>query len=100
MQTRPRTQSRQIQKQAPQVTVERYGLSTDPQAFVVNTAVTELLKNKGPECLPLTFVDGTLLAEGFYLGNDKLTAILQGAGIEVTLDEQKRAACGCGPRCC
>ena len=91
---------RQIQKQAPEVQVSRYGLSNDPQAFVANTNVAELLKNEGPECLPLVFADGELVSKGRYPGNEQLQAILKRVEIEVSLTEKKKASGCCGPGCC
>lgn len=92
---------RQIQKQTPDVQVVRYGLANDPQAFVSNTAVAELLKNEGPECLPLVYVDGELVSKGSYAGNDQLQEVLNKAGIVVVLGEKKKKnSCGCGSRCC
>lgn len=92
---------RQIQKQAPDVTVARFGLSSDPQAFVANTAVAELLKSEGPECLPLVFVDGDLASKGSYPSNAQLQAILKRGGVDVTFGEKKKAAsCCCGPKGC
>lgn len=91
---------RQIQKQASAVEVKRYGLSADPQAFVANSVVTDLLKTDGPQCLPLVFVDGELLTKGCYPGNDQLVTSLQQAGFEVSLGEKTKGGCGCGPKCC
>lgn len=91
---------RQIRKQAPGVIVERYGLSSDPQAFVANTEVAELLKNEGPLCLPLAFADGELVSKGRYPDNEQLQAILKRDGVDVTLGEKKKSACCCGPGCC
>lgn len=92
---------RQIQKQAPDVIIERYSLSNDPQAFVSNTAVAELLKSDGPESLPLAFVDSKLVSKGSYPGNEQLQTILKKAGIDVALGENKKtASCCCGPGCC
>ncbi|BCS51902.1 arsenite efflux transporter metallochaperone ArsD [Geobacter sp. SVR] len=91
---------RQIQKQAPEVQVVRSGLTSDPQAFVANSVVAELLKSEGPECLPLTFVDGELASKGKYPGNEQLQAILNRAGITVKMTEKKRATGCCGPGCC
>jgi hypothetical protein len=91
---------RQIQKQAPEVQVARYGLSSEPQAFVTNASVAELLKSEGPECLPFVFVDGSIVTKGSYPGNEQLQAILKRDGVEVTLGEKKKSACGCGPGCC
>jgi hypothetical protein len=92
---------RQIQKQAPEVKVERYGLSSAPQAFVANSAVAELLKSEGPECLPLVFVDGGLVSKARYPDNEQLQEILKRTGLEVVLAEKiKVASCSCGPGCC
>jgi len=91
---------RQIQKQAAEVQVSRYALSAEPQAFVANAAVAELLKSEGPECLPLVFADGKIASKGSYPANEQLQAILKEAGIEVALAEKKKASCGCGPGCC
>jgi hypothetical protein len=86
---------RQIQKQAPEVKIERYGLRTDPQAFVSNAAVSELLQSDGPECLPLGFVDGKLVSKGSYPGDEQLRTFLQRDGHRVTLGEKKKCGAGC-----
>jgi hypothetical protein len=92
---------RQIKKQAPAVKIERYGLSADPQAFVDNTAVAELLKNEGPQCLPLAFVDGMIFSKGRYPSNGQLQATLKKSGLEVTLAEKiKTSSCCSGPDFC
>ena len=91
---------RQIQKQAPAVVVERYGLASDPQAFVASTDIAELLKNEGPECLPAVFVNGKLISKGTYPDNDQIQAILKQSGFDVTLGEKMQPSCGCGPKCC
>jgi hypothetical protein len=91
---------RQIQKQAPEVQVSRYGLTANPQAFVSNSAVAELLKNEGPQCLPLVFVDCDLVSKGSYPSNGQLQAILSRAGINLDLTEKKTTSCCCGPKGC
>lgn len=91
---------RQIQKQAPEVQVSRYGLTANPQAFVSNSAVAELLKDEGPQCLPLVFIDCDLVSKGSYPSNGQLQAILNRADIEITLGELKKASCGCKSGCC
>lgn len=91
---------RQIQKHAPEVQVQRFGLSTEPQAFVASTSVSELLKSEGPQCLPLTFVDGKLVSKGGYPRNEELQVTLKSGGFDVPLGEKKKKSCGCGPGCC
>ena len=92
---------RQIQKQVPEVKVERFGLSSEPQAFVSNSKVADLLKSEGPQCLPLIFADGELICKGRYPGNEQLQAILKNNGFDMTLGEKKKSAsCCCGPKGC
>ena len=91
---------RQIQKQAPDIQVKRYGLSAEPQAFVANASVTELLKSEGPECLPLTYVDGKLLSKGGYPSNAQIQDVLKRADIDVVFGDKKKGSCGCKSGCC
>ena len=91
---------RQIRKQAPDVQVERYSLTTNPQAFVSNPAVGELLKNDGMQCFPLTFVDGELIEKGRYPSNDQLATLLKQAGHDLSLGGTPQGSCACGPKCC
>ncbi len=92
---------RQIQIQAPAVQVERYGLASDPQAFVANAAVAELLKTDGPECLPLVFVDQKLICKGSYPDNELIQTILKQSGNKFIFREKKKvSSCACGPGCC
>lgn len=91
---------RQIQKQAPEVSVVRFGLSSEPQAFVANSAVSEILKGEGPECLPLTYMDGTLLCKGGYPTNAQIQDTLKQSGIEVVFSDKKKGSCGCKSGCC
>jgi hypothetical protein len=86
---------RQIQKQAPEVSIERYGLNTDPQAFEMNSRVAELLKSEGPGCLPLGFVNGDLVSKGSYPDNELLRSRLQSDGFTVVLGEKRKCQAGC-----
>lgn len=59
------------------IAVERYNLSQQPEAYVVNPVVAEILQEKGTEALPLTFVDEKLVGSGDYLSTDELAHLLQ-----------------------
>lgn len=48
------------------ISVERFNLTNDPQAFVDNVTVNSLLFEKGAEVLPLVLVDGELAKTGEY----------------------------------
>lgn len=92
---------RHIEKQAAKVKVDRFGLSSAPQAFVTNSVVTDLLKSEGPECLPLVFIDGEMVTKGKYPSNEKFQTIMKRDGIEVTLGKKnKTGSCCCGTDCC
>ena len=47
-------------------TVQRFGLSTEPQEYVSNSEVARLLNEEGVECLPLIFLDDELLFKKEY----------------------------------
>jgi hypothetical protein len=86
---------RQIQKQAPEIRIERYGIKSDPQAFVINTKVADLLESEGAGCLPLGFVDGDLVSKGSYPDNELLQSSLQNNGFSVTLVGKRKCLAGC-----
>lgn len=46
--------------------VQRFGLSSEPQEYVVNAQVAKLLNEEGVESLPLIFLDDELLFKGEY----------------------------------
>lgn len=91
---------RQLQKQFPELQLQRYGLSAEPQAFVENSAVAEMLKNEGPECLPLVFIDGMLVCKGSYPSNEQIQGVLKMAGIDMVLGEKMQGSCGCKSGSC
>ena len=54
------------------VRVDRHNLSQNPQAFTANPLVIKELE-AGMECLPLTLIDGRIIARGAYLSRAELT---------------------------
>ena len=48
------------------VTVVRHDLSQDPQPFVSNARVLDLMRREGTECLPIVLVNGEELRHGAY----------------------------------
>ena len=59
------------------ITIERYNIKDDPKAFVVNKTVCNLLKEKGPDILPLVFLNDFVIKEGAYPTDDELTEALK-----------------------
>ncbi len=57
-------------------TVERFGLSQEPQTFVSNTRVTGLMQAFGDSALPAVLVNGAVLVHGRYATRDELVSAL------------------------
>lgn len=49
-----------------QFDVQRFGLSTEPDAYVDNQKVSNILKEEGVDSLPLFFIDDELVFKGNY----------------------------------
>lgn len=62
------------------VTVERFNLAQQPQAFAAHSAVRKLLETRGEAALPVILVDGAVMQRGSYPSRDELTRWT--AGIE------------------
>lgn len=84
--------------------VERFNLSSTPQAFVTNLVVNTYLREKGPEGLPVTVVDDEILITGRYPSNEELAGILSVpmSIFGALVDEKDTACCGGeeGSSCC
>src|SRR6185437_1760197 len=59
------------------VTVRRFNLSQEPQAFMNEPEVLKAVSSDGTHCLPLLVADGKLLSRGAYPSRDQL-AVLTG----------------------
>ncbi|MGE5456292.1 MAG: arsenite efflux transporter metallochaperone ArsD [Ignavibacteriales bacterium] len=83
------------------VIVERYNLSSSPQAFVNNKAVNEFINKNGVDRLPIIVVDEKIVIEGRYPSNEEISNLL-GVSFNVTssiLPEKNKGCCG-GGGCC
>ena len=75
------------------VEVERFNLATEPQAFVENGGVREILDERGDKALPLLFVDGLVVLSGAYPTRAQLAAWC-GLVVENTKDVKSLGCCG------
>jgi len=66
--------------QAAGVRVERYQMSSNPNAFLSNAEVMKLVREKQLEALPITVVRGKVVKVGAYPTLDEVRASLNGAG--------------------
>ena len=79
------------------VTVQRYNLSQEPQAFAANSAVVKEME-ASMDRLPIIAIDGHIIATGRYLSRDQLA---QKLGLSVGEKSGPTASC-CSPKsgCC
>ncbi len=78
------------------IVIKRYGLSSEPQNFVANQTISELLKKEGPEVLPVVLVDGKVEKLRTYPSNAEFEQWI-GVAIDQMAREQE---CACGPKGC
>jgi arsenical resistance operon trans-acting repressor ArsD len=57
------------------VSVTRYNLARDPQAFVAQPLVKDTLQREGDSCLPLVIMNGEIVGTGAYPRRDELAQI-------------------------
>lgn len=83
------------------IEVQRFNLSSAPQEFVSNKAVNDFLNQFGPEKLPVTVVDGTIVISGRYPTNEEFVKWL---GVPADLLGVKAPSngggCSCSGGCC
>lgn len=85
------------------VSVTRYNLAQDPQAFVAHPLVRDLLQREGDGCLPLVIMNGEIVAHGAYPRRPELAQL---AGLTAAASTSKpkirltSACCKPGSGCC
>ncbi len=79
------------------VTVQRYNLGQEPQAFASNPAVVKELE-ASMDRLPLIAVDGHIISTGVYLSREQLA---QKLGLNAVESAKSASSC-CSPKsgCC
>lgn len=85
------------------ISVDRFNLAQQPDAFVKNPVVQEILTKKGVDCLPLTFIDNQLVAENDYPSRERFIvwANLPKSAVSFpSLSIVTDSACCSEPGCC
>lgn len=83
------------------VIVERYNLSSNPQAFVDNVLINQLLNSEGVDILPVTMVDGEVVKTKTYPTNKEICEMLDiPEDFLKTTMKIKSKGCGCKGGCC
>ena len=77
------------------VNITRHNLKDEPQIYVANTKVNELLQSKGVEALPITLVDGEVAVIGTY-PTTKQMAEWSGVNLDfIPMPQEDKGSC-CG----
>lgn len=83
------------------VKVERYNLTNNPQAFVDDQTINEILNKDGIDRLPVTIVDGKVVKTKAYPTNNEFIKFLEVPerflGNQIKIDLK---SCDCKGGCC
>lgn len=83
------------------VEVERYNLSSAPNAYVQNIQIKEILNKEGIKVLPVTMVNDKIIKKSSYPTNEELMSLLGITLNSLEEDQNKGGDCGCsGGGCC
>lgn len=80
--------------------VERFNLAQQPQAFIDNQAIHQLLSTVGTGCLPVVLVDGSIVSQSTYPSRDDLTAWVTGSQVKKLLPVANASGGCCGTSGC
>jgi hypothetical protein len=83
------------------ILVERYNLTSNPQIFVDNKTINEMLNNEGVEVLPVTMIDGEVVKTKAYPTNEEFCSLLEIPTdyLKFTIKKPSQR-CGCDDGCC
>ena len=81
------------------VSVERFNLAQQPEAFIQNAEVQKLLSSAGTDCLPLIFLDDALVSQADYPSRTLLTKWTRLAPVMSPLPMLNAGGC-CGTTGC
>jgi len=81
------------------IIIKRHGLSNEPQDFISNKVINDILQKEGADVLPVTLVNGEVAKTKEYPTNDELTKWL-GVEIITKQPEEKSGCCGGSKGCC
>ena len=59
------------------VLIERYNLTSNPQAFIDNKEIKAILNTKGVDALPVIMVNGAVVKIGSYPTNEEFCSLLE-----------------------
>jgi arsenite methyltransferase len=80
--------------------VERYNLAQQPQAFIDNKAIHQLLSTTGTGCLPVVVIDGEIVSQTVYPSREDLAGWVTGAPAKQLLPVTQAGGCCGSTGCC
>jgi len=79
--------------------VQRYNLAQQPQAFIENKEIHQLLSTAGTDCLPVVVIDGRVVSQTVYPSREDLAGWVAGAPAKQLLPVTGAGGC-CGTSGC
>jgi len=80
--------------------VERYNLAQQPQAFIENKSIHQLLSTAGTECLPIVVIDGEVVSRSVYPSREDFSAWVDGTAGKSVLPVAQSGGGSCGSTGC
>lgn len=81
------------------IIIMRHGLSNEPQDFIANKVISDLLQKEGAEILPVTLLDGVVAKTKAYPSNEEIEKWLEIEMESKPLKIVVSSSC-CGPKGC
>ncbi len=82
------------------VKIQRYNLNSNPQAFIDNAEINQLIMKEGVEALPATVVDGRIVKTQAYPANGEIAKLLGIPESYLEAEPQNEGGCCCEGGCC
>lgn len=73
------------------IIIKRHGLANEPQDFISNKVINDILQKDGADILPVTLADGEVVKTKEYPTNEELSKWLE---VEINMMQQKKSV-GC-----
>jgi ubiquinone/menaquinone biosynthesis C-methylase UbiE len=80
--------------------VERYNLAQQPQAFIENKAIHQVLSTEGTDSLPVVVVNGEIVSRKVYPTREALSALVSGSPLKQSLPVAQASGGCCGNTGC
>jgi hypothetical protein len=98
------TVSKNLERQG--IRVERFNLKNNPNEFVKNSIINQLITQQGVNALPATLIDGKIVKTEKYPTNEEIARLLNipesylGGNTKVNNKPDNSGDCGCEGGCC